>query len=119
MLSGGAAWTLAAAAFTLSWTHSVERIRWEEDWRVTPEGLTLVEARVAGSGAGMDPPEGAALRGGFWTYAPDLAPLPILRLAASGATAGGWRLCANGRCRELGAEPGADVTLRPCPDAPQ
>jgi hypothetical protein len=47
---------LAFSAFTLSWTHSVERIRWEEDWQLTSRGLELVEARVKGSGAGMEPP---------------------------------------------------------------
>ncbi|MFX6230366.1 DUF1850 domain-containing protein, partial [Acinetobacter baumannii] len=31
--------SLAVAAFTLSWTHSVEKVEWQEDWRVTPQGL--------------------------------------------------------------------------------
>ena len=30
---------LAAATFTLSWTHSVEKTRWEETWRIAPAGL--------------------------------------------------------------------------------
>lgn len=114
ILSGGETLALAASAFTLSWSHSVERIRWEEDWRVTPAGLELVEARVAGSGAGMEPPEGAILRDGFWTYAPNLPVLPQILLAASGATAGGWRLCAADRCLELGAGSGEPVKISPC-----
>ena len=66
--------TLAVAAFTLSWTHSVEKTRWEEDWAITPAGLQIVEARVKGSGAGMDPADGAVLRDGWWVYAPSLPP---------------------------------------------
>jgi hypothetical protein len=115
ILTGGATLALATGAFTLSWTHSVERTRWEEDWRVTAAGLELVEARVAGSGAGMEPPEGAVLRDGFWTFAPDLPPMPEVLLAASGATGGGWRLCAAAACLDLGAHAGAPVRLAPCP----
>jgi hypothetical protein len=48
--------TLALAAFTLVWTHSIEKVDWQEDWHVTPDGLELVQARVKGSGAGMEPP---------------------------------------------------------------
>jgi hypothetical protein len=86
---------LAVTAFTLAWTHSVERTAWEEDWRVTPAGLQLVEARVQASGAGMEPPEGARLADGWWVYAPRRPPQPELLLAASGATGGGWTLCAR------------------------
>ncbi len=32
--------------FTLAWNHTIEKIRWEEDYRVTPDGLLLGEARV-------------------------------------------------------------------------
>jgi hypothetical protein len=112
---GAAVLRLAAASFTLSWTHSVERVRWEEDWRVTPAGLELVEARVAGSGAGMEPSPEAHLAGGWWVWRPDRPPLPRLDLAASGATGGGWTLCAAGACRELGAEAGAPLRFEPCP----
>ncbi|TIW17730.1 MAG: DUF1850 domain-containing protein, partial [Mesorhizobium sp.] len=68
ILTAGKTVTLAAAAFTLSWTHSVERTRWQEDWKVSPTGLHVVEARVKGSGAGMEPPEGSVLREGWWVY---------------------------------------------------
>ena len=68
ILAAGKTTVLAVSAFTLSWTHSVEKTRWEEDWRVTPAGLEIVEARVKGSGAGMEPPEGAVLKDGWWTY---------------------------------------------------
>jgi hypothetical protein len=42
LISAGVVKTLSLVAFTLVWTHSVERIDWQEDWRVTPEGLELV-----------------------------------------------------------------------------
>ena len=114
LLAGGEVTRLAAATvFTLAWTHSVERVAWEEDWRVSPAGLEIVEARVQGSGAGMEPPEGARLEGGWWVYAPALPVMPELVLAASGATAA-WSLCAEGDCIALGAERGAPITLRPC-----
>jgi hypothetical protein len=105
---------LAVASFTLAWTHSVEQVRWEETWRVTPAGLELVEARVQGSGAGMEPPDGARLENGWWRYTPALPPQPGLALAASGTTQGGWTLCAAGACRELGATPAAPLRLQPC-----
>ena len=46
-----------------------------------------------GSGAGMEPPEGAVLKDGWWVYAPELPPQATLVLAASGATGEGWTLC--------------------------
>lgn len=115
ILAGGRTTVLAASLFTLSWTHSVEKTRWEEDWRVTPAGLTVVAARVKGSGAGMEPPEGSTLRQGWWTYEPRLPAQSSLVLASSGATVDGWRLCAGETCLDLGARSGEPVTLRACP----
>ena len=119
ILAAGKMATLAATAFTLSWTHSVEKTRWEEDWRVTPAGLEIVEARVKGSGAGMEPPADAVLENGWWVYAPKLPARPELVLAASGATRGGWSLCANGQCMVMGAAAGEPVRLKPCGGAGQ
>ena len=90
--AGAKALTLAATAFALSWTHSVEKTRWEERWLAGPQGLTVVEGRVEGSGAGMEPPPDAVLRDGAYVYTPHLAPIPELVLAASGATGSGWTL---------------------------
>jgi Uncharacterized conserved protein len=115
LLVGGKALTLAAGLFTLSWTHSVEKIEWQETWRVLPAGLEIVEARIKGSGAGMDPPPDARLENGWWVYTPQLGIVPELRLAASGATVSAWRLCTGGKCRQLGAEASAPVMLKPCP----
>lgn len=111
---GAALLTLAAPGFTLSWTHSVERVDWQEDWRVEGAALVLERARVRGSGAGMEPGEGAVLQDGWWTW-PAALQVPALTLAASGATASGWRLCSGGACREIGAESAAPLTLKPCP----
>ena len=114
VLAAGKTVTLAAAAFTLSWTHSVERTRWQEDWKVSPAGLQVVRARVKGSGAGMEPPEGSVLRDGWWVYAPRIGPQPRLVLAASGATGQGWTLCTASGCRELGRTAGDPTVLDPC-----
>ncbi|TIX68318.1 MAG: DUF1850 domain-containing protein, partial [Mesorhizobium sp.] len=66
ILAAGKTVTLTVAAFTLAWTHSVEKTRWQEDWKVMPSGLQIAEARIKGSGAGMEPPEGSVLRDGWW-----------------------------------------------------
>jgi hypothetical protein len=108
----------ATATFTLAWTHSVEKTRWEEDWRVTPRGLEIIEARVEGSGAGMEIPPEARFDGRIWRYQPALPPQPSLALARSGRTGGSWQLCFSGSCRDLpeqDAVPGAPILLSACP----
>lgn len=114
ILAGGKTAMLAVSAFTLAWTHSIERTDWEEDWRVTPAGIELVEARVKGSGAGMEPPEGSQLRDGWWAWRPAMPAQAELALAASGSTGSGWRLCAENGCLELGAKAGETVILSAC-----
>lgn len=104
---------LALPAFSLSWTHSVERTEWREDWRIDGATLVLETARVRGSGAGMDPGEGARLQDGWWVWSPDLR-VPELWLAASGATGAGWQLCSDGVCHDLGTTAGAALRLAPC-----
>ena len=100
LTSLGVVKTLSVAAFTLAWTHSVEKIDWQEDWRITPQGLELVQARVKGSGAGMEPPPEARLIDGWFQWQPKRAPMPEVVLGNSGA-AGEWRLCHDGSCRTL------------------
>jgi hypothetical protein len=113
LASAGVVKTLSIAAFTLAWTHSIEKIEWQEDWRVTPAGLELVQARIKGFGAGMEPPPDARLIGGWFQWRPARAPMPQVLLANSGA-AGEWRLCTDGHCRTLseilGHPVGANVT---------
>jgi hypothetical protein len=113
VLAGAAVTRLAAAAFTLSWTHSVEKIVWEEDWRVADEKMSIVAARVQGSGAGMEPGESARLENGWWRWQPQLPPVPELVLALSGH-ASPWRLCIRAGCLELSATDGNPAVIRPC-----
>ncbi|MBF3112493.1 DUF1850 domain-containing protein, partial [Pseudomonas aeruginosa] len=77
----GSVWaTLPLQSFTLAWQHTVEKVLWEEDYRLSERGLLLEEARVRGSGAGMEIPEGAVLRDGAWHYHRGVPPLQPLRL---------------------------------------
>ncbi len=103
--------------FTLSWQHSVEKVRWEERYRISGDHLILAEARVQGSGAGMEPPPEAVLRGGTWSWQPRRE-LAELKLTYS-RFAPDYRVCWQRTCRRLGALAGplADgtvVVLRPC-----
>lgn len=102
---------LAAETFTLSWTHSVARQEWREDWEVSAAGLRPVAAEISGPGAGMELPEGAWRVPGGWRYRVALPPQPEVHLAASGATGAGWRLCAAGRCHRLGEVAEAPIRL--------
>lgn len=97
LAAGTSATRLAASLLTLAWTHSIEKVEWRETWAATPAGLELTEARIKGSGAGMEPGEGARLVDGWWVWRPQRPPLAELRLARSGATAD-WRLCRDGVC---------------------
>ncbi|EGP09209.1 DUF1850 domain-containing protein [Bradyrhizobiaceae bacterium SG-6C] len=117
LASAGVVKSLAVASFMLSWTHSVEKIEWQEDWRVTPQGLEIVEARVKGSGAGMEPPPEARLANGWFHWTPKLPVLPEVALGNSGM-AGEWRLCSGGVCQTLsgilGMPAGPVTTMRAC-----
>ena len=109
--------TLPGPEFTLAWTHSVEKTRWEETYRIDGDRLVLTEARVEGNGAGMEPPPGARLRDGRWTWQP-LSAHSELRLTESTFTRD-YTLCANGRCTDLGERIGATaegevVSVRAC-----
>lgn len=118
-IAGAVTKALQVTAFTLVWTHSVERTDWQEDWRVSQDGLMLVEARIKGSGAGIDPPPDVRLIDGWWRW----NPAPVTRgevvLGHSGA-AGDWRICMAGTCAPLHRTIGADPTegpviMRRCP----
>jgi hypothetical protein len=116
--AGVLAATVAAQSFTLAWTHSIEKIRWEEDWRIAGDRLEITEARIRGSGAGMEPPAGAVLRAGIWHYRPAIAAQAALRLTHS-PHAAGYELCAEGPCRPLaellpGLPENAVVEIAPC-----
>ena len=112
---------LPTAAFTLQWTHSVERTEWREEWRIDDGRLRVVAATVAGSGAGMEPPPGAVLVDNAWHYVPAVPPMARLRLANS-QSGGDYRLCWDGACRPLAsllpASSEEPIELYPC-DAAQ
>jgi hypothetical protein len=109
--TGGTVLALAIQGFTLSWTHSVTKTQWWEKWEVGANALRPTEARISGSGAGMEPPEGAVLVDGVWSYAPHLPFQREVVLASSGLTGGGWLLCAEGTCRTFGETPGPPLRL--------
>ena len=100
LAAGATVVTLHAPAFTLAWTHSIEHTRWEEDYRLSGHRIELTEARIQGSGAGMDPPPDARLAGGWWHYAPKNRWHEELRLTRSPYTAD-YELCVAGSCRSL------------------
>ena len=109
----GAIWAqLPVAELTLAWRHTIEHTRWEEDYRVTAMGLLLGEARIQGSGAGMEPPNGAVLRNGVWHYRSVREPLQPLRLARA-PEAGDYELCIDGVCQPLSHWLGPPVPERP------
>jgi hypothetical protein len=118
-LAGGAVLVrIAAAAFTLSWTHTVERIPWQEDWRVEDDRLVLQTVRLKGSGAGMEPAPEARLVDGWYVWHPvaDARGEIVLR-RADGAIAGDWSICTEAEgCRALADLVGtADpVRIHPC-----
>ena len=91
---------LPTGMVTLSWTHTVEGTRWEEDYGISNRELVLKEARIKRSGAGMDAPNDAVWSGGWWHYVPPLGPLPQIVLANS-VFAPGYTVCWGGKCSHL------------------
>lgn len=108
--------------FTLAWTHSIEKVRWEEDYAVLPDPprLQAVAARVRGSAAGMEPPPGARLQGGWYHYTPAPGLQEPLRLTRSEFTAD-YALCTAQHCQPLGRwlpSDGGVTLLRACTGLP-
>lgn len=114
---------VAAQRFTLAWTHSIERVRWEEDYEVhaatasTEPVLRAVMSRVRGSAAGMEPGPDAVLRDGWYHYRPAQLAHTELWLTRSAYTAD-YELCLEGgACRPLAAwlpSDGWRTRLNPC-----
>ncbi len=114
--AGGVTLGLALQTFTLGWTHSVEHTRWEEDWRVSSAGLVIEEARVEGTGAGMEIPADAELADGVWRYRPKLTEQKAVHLLDAGR-GGDWDICVAGECRKLASlveNSDGGLTLSPC-----
>ena len=119
LLAAGATVRLGTVALTLAWTHSIEKTRWEEDYRATEAGIVVTQDRIQGTGAGMEPPPDAVFDGQWWRYDPHTPPMPQVILRRSGMTVSDWQVCINGACRTMGSylpDPAADpVTLTTCP----
>lgn len=116
LIAGDTTTRIATTAFTLVWLHTIEHTRWEEDWQVEPDQLVLVEARIEGSGAGMEPPPEAHLSGGRYVWRPEGRALAELVLRRAPQVRD-WRLCTADGCATLAARIGNDadpVTLKPC-----
>lgn len=111
------------SGFTLVWTHSIEKVRWEEDYRVVPgrlpgaaPQLRAGKARIKGSAAGMEPPPDAVLRNGWYEYQPNPRVSGPLRLTRSPYVPD-YRWCVAGQCVPLSAimPSDGDITLLyPC-----
>ncbi|AKV08032.1 hypothetical protein B723_17140 [Pseudomonas fluorescens NCIMB 11764] len=109
----GAVWAqLSVSHFTLAWNHTIEKIRWEEDYRITKQGLVLEEARVRGNGAGMDIPPGARLENGSWHYRRSLPPMQPLILGRT-PEAGDYQLCFDNQCYFMSKWIGAPTYRQP------
>lgn len=104
---------IPTSSFTLAWTHSIERQRWEEDYalqeplstesQTSPSqdmSLKPIKARIKGSGAGMEPGLNARLVNGWYEYAPPQVPLNTLRLSRSFFTED-FSICINQTCRNM------------------
>ena len=114
---------IPATSFTLSWTHCIEKIRWEENYVVVPDTANpararevALKARIKGTGAGMEPPEGARLIHGWYAYVPDaVSAQPLPRIRSEFTTDYEW--CARGQWQSMGKLLASDhgVTLMtPC-----
>jgi len=112
---------MASEQFTLAWDHSIEKVRWEEDYTVTlsAEGapqLRANQARIKGSGAGMEPPEDAVYRDGWFYYTPATHSPAELRLTRSEFVPD-YQWCDEQGCRPLSAlipRDGGVTVLWPC-----
>ncbi len=101
LIAAGTTIHLGVSVLTLAWTHSVEKVRWEEDWRATSAGLIITEDRVQGTGAGMEPAKDASFDGKWWHYRPKLPPIPQVVLRRSGTTVSDWSICIGGVCDSI------------------
>jgi len=111
---------VASSVFTLAWTHSIEKVRWEEDYQLQLKDgqprLLAAQARIKGSASGMEPPPDAVLRDGWYHYQPVLATPEQLRLTRSEFTPD-YDWCDEQGCRPLSAliaRDGGVTLLWPC-----
>ena len=123
LATAGIVKSVSIAAFMLTFTPATDQGEWQEDWRVTPQGLEILEARAKGFSE-MDVPADSRSIDGWYRWTPRLPILPEIVIANSGF-AGNWRLCSDGKCQDisaiLGHPPGkVTITTKACqPDAPK
>lgn len=91
--------------FTLAWNHSIEKVRWEEDYEVELNAkqqpiLIASKARIQGSAAGMEPPPDAVLHDGWFVYVPEIRVPPELLLTRSEFTPD-YDWCMQGVCQKM------------------
>lgn len=91
---------IPADHFQLRWRHSIEKVVWTEDYEVAGTWLLLSQARIHGSGAGMEPPPDATLIDGTWRYRPTDPWRSEIVLARSEFVPD-YRLCTDGQCQPL------------------
>lgn len=94
-----AAAKIPADSFTLAWTHSIAKTRWEEDYAMAADQLIAIQARIQAGGPGMEPPPNARLIKGWFVYAPASRPLRSLNLSRQYADS--YEVCVAGQCRPL------------------
>jgi hypothetical protein len=100
LVAGALQASLPVTQFTLRWQHSIEKIAWAEGYEVAGAWLHLSQARIRGSGAGMEPPEGSTLVHGVWRYR--LAdPWRREIVLARSEFVPDYELCLDGVCRRL------------------
>ncbi|HZJ97457.1 MAG TPA: DUF1850 domain-containing protein [Oligella sp.] len=91
-------------SFTLSWEHSIEKVRWEEDYEVLLKEqrplLLATAARIRGSAAGMEPPDDAIFTEGWYQYRPLIPEHHELRLTRSEFVPD-YEWCDSSGCRSL------------------
>lgn len=114
---------LPTQQFTLAWEHSIEKVRWEEDYEVHPPSdnqgaplLIATQARIQGSASGMEPPSDAHFIAGWYHYEPAQSQHTELRLTRSEFTAD-YQWCDEQGCRPLSAvlpRDGGVTLLWPC-----
>lgn len=100
LVAGGLTVTIPVSQFTLRWQHSIEKIEWAEDWEVVGGWLHLSQARIRGSGAGMEPSDRAQLLNGVWHYR-IRDPWRREVVLARSEFVPDYELCVEGRCKRM------------------
>jgi hypothetical protein len=99
VVAGAVSAIIPGEFFTLRPTHSVEKIRWEHDYRVAGDVLVLMNSRMSGPGARVDLLPGAQLKDGVWHRRENrkIDRLPLTRSPG----AGDYTWCNHSGCRTL------------------